>query len=73
MLIPGRQPMGLVMTMVLGLAGSLLGGFISTMIYRYSATVTAYQPSGLAMSIVGAIRLLAAYVMLNRRQALAKP
>jgi uncharacterized membrane protein YeaQ/YmgE (transglycosylase-associated protein family) len=33
LLIPGRQPMGMLMTMVLGLVGSVVGGLISSVVF----------------------------------------
>lgn len=73
LLLPGRQPMSLMMTMILGLAGSLVGGFVASMMYRYSAADTAFQPSGLIGSTIGAFLLLAAYVAFAHRGSVARP
>lgn len=54
MLYPGRQSMGLIATMFLGIAGSLVGGFISWM-FGFDPQDGAFQSSGWIMSIVGAI------------------
>lgn len=68
LLVPGRQPMGLLMTMILGLAGSLVGGFISWAIFGNDPRDPGFHPAGLIMSTVGAIILLAIYVgYANRR------
>lgn len=56
-IVPGRQSMNLVMTLLLGLAGSLIGGFVA-MLITGSRGVTAFEPSGLIGSILGAIALL---------------
>jgi uncharacterized membrane protein YeaQ/YmgE (transglycosylase-associated protein family) len=53
-LYPGRVPMGIVMTMVLGIVGSLLGGFV-TYLLGYDQLDGAFQGSGWIMSILGAI------------------
>lgn len=54
MLYPGRQSMGFFATMFLGIAGSLVGGFISWM-FGFDPEDGAFQGSGWIMSIVGAI------------------
>jgi len=54
MLYPGRQPMSIVMTMALGIVGSLVGGFISWM-FGYDPQDGAFQSAGFIMSIIGAM------------------
>jgi uncharacterized membrane protein YeaQ/YmgE (transglycosylase-associated protein family) len=53
-LYPGRQPMSLLMTMVLGIIGSFVGGFISYL-FGYDPQDGALQGAGWIMSIIGAI------------------
>ena len=55
-LVPGRDPMGCVMTMVLGIAGAILGGYISR--YFLHTTTTGYARPGFLVSLVGAILLV---------------
>jgi uncharacterized membrane protein YeaQ/YmgE (transglycosylase-associated protein family) len=54
MLYPGRQPMGFIATMILGVVGSLLGGFVS-FLFGVDPQDGAFQGSGWIMSIVGAM------------------
>jgi len=54
MLYPGRQPMGFLGTMILGIVGSLLGGFIAHL-FGFRADESAFSGSGWIMSIVGAL------------------
>jgi uncharacterized membrane protein YeaQ/YmgE (transglycosylase-associated protein family) len=61
-IVPGRQPMGVLMTMILGMIGSLVGGFISTMVSGQDPQAPGIHASGLAMSTIGAIVVLAIYV-----------
>jgi len=56
MLHPGSDAMSMGGTIMLGIAGSLLGGGIA---YLLRLGVSPYQPGGWIMSIVGAIVLLA--------------
>ena len=59
LLVPGRQAIGLGMTMLLGIAGSFIGGFIGWMLIGGGGDPL--QPAGWIMSILGAIVLLAGY------------
>lgn len=52
LLVPGRDSMGWFGTMVLGLVGSLVGGFIGNLFYSGDAEMS---PSGLLGSIIGAV------------------
>ena len=54
MLYPGRQPMGFFATMILGIVGSLLGGFISYL-FGFRPEEGAFSGGGWIMSIVGAL------------------
>jgi uncharacterized membrane protein YeaQ/YmgE (transglycosylase-associated protein family) len=65
LLVPGRQPIGMLMTMVLGVVGSLVGGRISWVFRGGEPSV--YEPSGWIMSIVGAIIMVALFLRVGRR------
>lgn len=65
--VPGRQPMGLLMTMVLGLIGSFIGGAISYVIFGPAAG-EGFHTGGLIMSTLGAVVVLAAYVAYAQRR-----
>jgi uncharacterized membrane protein YeaQ/YmgE (transglycosylase-associated protein family) len=54
LLYPGRQSMSILMTMVLGIIGSLLGGIVSWM-FGFDPEEGAFQGAGWIMSIIGAI------------------
>lgn len=54
--VPGKQSMGFVLTTVLGVAGSLIGGVVGSALSRSSATV--FQPAGFIGSLIGAVLLL---------------
>jgi uncharacterized membrane protein YeaQ/YmgE (transglycosylase-associated protein family) len=57
LLMPGRDPGGFIITMLLGVAGALMGGFIGRALGWYGPN----QGAGFLMSVVGAIVLLALY------------
>jgi uncharacterized membrane protein YeaQ/YmgE (transglycosylase-associated protein family) len=68
LLIPGRQPMGWVMTILLGLAGSLVGGAISSMLFGQDPSDPGFHPAGLLMSTIGAVIVLVLYSVVQRRR-----
>jgi uncharacterized membrane protein YeaQ/YmgE (transglycosylase-associated protein family) len=65
LLMPGRDPGGFIVTMLLGIAGALLGGFLGRALGWYGPGDSA----GFLMSLVGAILLLAIYRMAIGRRA----
>jgi len=65
LIMPGKDAMGLLATMILGVVGSVLGGVISWAIWGASAD--RIQPSGLLMSILGAIVVLLVWRMIKGR------
>jgi uncharacterized membrane protein YeaQ/YmgE (transglycosylase-associated protein family) len=58
-LMPGSQPMGWIMTIVLGIVGSFVGGFI-TSLFMGSETIGA-RAAGWIMSTIGAMIVLFIY------------
>ena len=64
LLMPGRDPGGFIVTILLGIAGALFGGFVGRAMGFYGEN----QGAGWIMSILGAIILLALYRMMVRRR-----
>ena len=64
LLMPGRDPGGFIVTILLGIAGALVGGFVGRAMGLYAEN----QGAGWLMSILGAIILLAIYRMMVRRR-----
>jgi uncharacterized membrane protein YeaQ/YmgE (transglycosylase-associated protein family) len=60
-LVPGRDPMTIGATMVLGIVGSFIGGFLGYVLTHHDANDGAFQASGIIGSIVGAILALLVY------------
>jgi uncharacterized membrane protein YeaQ/YmgE (transglycosylase-associated protein family) len=63
LLVPGRDPMGLVGTLLLGLAGSIVGGLIAVLLT--DRTMGEFSASGLLGSILGGVVVLVAYRMMQ--------
>lgn len=64
LLMPGRDPGGFIITILLGIAGALLGGFVGRAMGFYGEG----ESAGWLMSILGAVILLALYRMVARRR-----
>ena len=65
LLTPGRDPGGFIVTMLLGIVGALVGGFIGRAMGFYGPN----ESAGWLMSILGAVVLLLLYRMAFRRRA----
>ena len=65
LLMPGRDPGGFIVTILLGIAGALLGGFVGRALGWYGEG----DAAGWIVSILGAIILLALYRMMVRKTA----
>jgi uncharacterized membrane protein YeaQ/YmgE (transglycosylase-associated protein family) len=63
LIMPGHYPGGVIVTMLLGIAGSLVGGLFGRLIGLYGPG----QGAGFIVSILGAIVLLALYRLFTRR------
>lgn len=64
LIVPGKEPGGILITMIIGIAGSFLGTFLGRMVGHYQPG----QSAGFIMSLVGAVILLAIYQFFKRRQ-----
>jgi uncharacterized membrane protein YeaQ/YmgE (transglycosylase-associated protein family) len=59
--VPGPDPMGIIGTILLGIVGSFIGGFLGYVLFGKDIEEGALQPSGLIGSILGAIIALLVY------------
>ncbi len=57
LLMPGKDPGGIIVTALLGVVGAMLGGFIGQAAGLYAPG----QPAGILMSVVGAVLVLFGY------------
>jgi uncharacterized membrane protein YeaQ/YmgE (transglycosylase-associated protein family) len=65
-LMPGRDPGGFAITILIGIAGALIGGFLG----RTAGLYGEGDPVGFVMALLGAIVLLAVYRMTRGRRPL---
>jgi len=57
LLMPGQDPGGFIVTILLGIGGSVLAGFLG----RFAGWYAGNEPAGWIASIIGAILILAVY------------
>ncbi|GAA1841806.1 GlsB/YeaQ/YmgE family stress response membrane protein [Microlunatus capsulatus] len=65
LVVPGRQNLSIPMTILLGIIGSFVGGFLGYLIFRNGGSFL--QPAGIIGSIIGAIIVLLLYTRFSGR------
>jgi uncharacterized membrane protein YeaQ/YmgE (transglycosylase-associated protein family) len=68
-IVPGRDPMSIGGTILLGVVGSYVGGMIGYLLFGKDADEGALQPSGLIGALVGAVIALLVYRRIEHRHA----
>jgi uncharacterized membrane protein YeaQ/YmgE (transglycosylase-associated protein family) len=67
LLMPGRDPGGFIITILLGIVGAVLGGWLGRVLGLYAPD----EPAGFFMALLGAIILLGAYRLFTRRRVIS--
>ncbi|BBY92508.1 hypothetical protein MGALJ_21770 [Mycobacterium gallinarum] len=69
LLVPGRQNISVVMTIVLGVVGSFVGGFLGYLLFGKDSSEGFLQPSGILGSVIGAVVVLLIWISVGRRSS----
>ena len=72
LLVPGKQDVGVLMTIVLGIVGSFIGGFLGYVIFHKDSSSGFFQPAGLVGSIIGAVIALLIYTRMGQRHTVRR-
>lgn len=67
LLVPGEDSYTLVQTIVIGIVGSLVGGFVFYALFKTDADKGAFQTGGLIGSIVGAVLVVVALRLVKKQ------
>jgi len=68
-LMPGNDAMGWVTTILLGIVGSFVGGFLSSVVlHDNSANTSDFHPTGIVGSVIGALLVLGIWHVARRRR-----
>ena len=59
LVMPGRDPGGVIVTILLGIVGAVLGGWMGRTMGMYGPD----EPAGFVMALIGAVAVLALYRM----------
>ena len=68
-IVPGRQSMGVLATILLGIVGSFLGGLLGSL-FSSDGNLMDLRPSGLLWSIIGAVVVLLLVGFSSRRRVI---
>ncbi|WP_017242017.1 GlsB/YeaQ/YmgE family stress response membrane protein [Streptomyces sp. SS] len=68
MLMPGKDPGGIILTTLIGIAGGLLGGWLGKVLFDVDSVDGFFELSTWVAAIVGSIILLAVYRLFARRK-----
>ena len=69
LVMPGRDPGGVIVTMLLGIVGAVLGGYVGRALGMYGPN----EAAGFFMSLVGAVLVLVIYRMIAGRRVSERP
>src|SRR6476469_9538160 len=73
LVVPGKQDMSILMTIVLGVVGSFVGGFLGYLIFHKDGQDGFLQPAGIIGSVIGAVIVLLLWIKFGRRSTITAP
>ncbi len=71
-LVPGDDSMSIPKTILLGIIGSFVGGFLADLLFRSEGEDQGLSPAGIIGSIIGAVIVLLIYNAVTKRSAISR-
>jgi uncharacterized membrane protein YeaQ/YmgE (transglycosylase-associated protein family) len=68
LVVPGRQNISVLATIVVGIVGSFVGGFLGYLLFHKDAQNGFFQPSGIIGSFIGAVIVLLVWLRVSRNR-----
>ena len=69
LVVPGKQNISIPMTILIGIVGSFVGGFLGYLIFHKDSQNGFIQPSGIIGSVIGSIIVLLVYLRISGRRS----
>lgn len=69
LLVPGKQSMSVGATILLGIVGSFIGGFLGYVLFHKDGADGFFQPAGIIGSVLGAVIALLVWTRMGDRRA----
>jgi len=69
LLVPGKQNLSILMTIVLGVVGSFVGGLLGYLLFHKDSAQGFLQPSGIIGSVIGAVIVLLIWTRVGGRRS----
>jgi uncharacterized membrane protein YeaQ/YmgE (transglycosylase-associated protein family) len=72
LLVPGKQDLSIPMTILLGIIGSFVGGFLGYLIFHKDSQDGFFQPSGIIGSVIGSVIVLLIWLRVGGRSSVRR-
>jgi uncharacterized membrane protein YeaQ/YmgE (transglycosylase-associated protein family) len=69
-IMPGNDSMGWIATIVLGIVGSFVGGFLASLVFHDTGGVSDFHPTGIVGSVIGALVVLGIWHFARQRRVI---